>query len=412
MVEFSLTKDLIDNVPPYAILSHTWGDDDEEATFQDLAQDVGKNKAGYRKILFCEEQATRDGLQYVWVDTCCIDKSNSTELAEAINSMFRWYREAAKCYVYLSDVSTRSLMKMFNSPGSRGNPAFHLTEIPTLQVVESSLPRLKKSYFVGGRTTKVAITGLGGIGKTQLVLELVYRIRDRYKNCLVIWIPATNMESLHQAYQDVARQLKIPGSDEDKADAKKLVQAYLSKESVGRWLLVFDNADDVNMWINLSGTGPGSGRLIDYLPRSEQGCIVFTTRDRKTAVKLAHQNVVEVPEMDEDVAIQLLQKCLVNPDLVNNRPDTTALLKELTCLPLAIVQAAAYINENGIAFVDYLSLLADQEEAVIDLLSEEFEDDGRYDNVKNPWLRRGSSRLNRFGIAILSQQTTCRLWPV
>lgn len=190
------------------------------------------------------------------------------------------------------------------------------------------------------------------------------------------------MESLHQAYLDVARQLKIPGLDEDKADVKKLVQRYLSKESVGRWLLVFNNADDVNMWITQSG--PGSGRLTDYLLRSEQGCIVFTTRDRKTAVKLTPQNVVEVPLMDEDVAIQLLQKCLINPDLVKNKPHTTALLKELTYLPLAIVQAVAYINENGIAFVDYLSLLTEQEEGVIDLLSKEFEDDGRYGNIKNP----------------------------
>lgn len=199
----------------------------------------------------------------------------------------------------------------------------------------------------------------------------------------MIWIPATNIESLHQAYQDVARQLKIPGLEEDKADAKKLVQGYLSMESIGRWLLVFDNADDVNMWITQSWTGPGSGRLIDYLPRSEQGCIVFTTRNRKTAVKLVHKNVVEVPEMNKDVAIQLLRKCLVNPDLVDNSLDTTALLKELTYLPLAITQAAAYINKNGIAFVDYLSLLTDQEEAVIDLLSEQFEDDRRYDNIKN-----------------------------
>jgi tetratricopeptide (TPR) repeat protein len=75
---------------------------------------------------------------------------------------------------------------------------------------------------------------------------------------------------------------------------------------------------------------------------------------------------------------------LINPDLVKNQPDTKALLKELTYLPLAIVQAAAYINENRIEFPDYLSLLADQEEDVIGLLSEEFEDDGRYRNVKNP----------------------------
>ncbi|PVH71070.1 heterokaryon incompatibility [Cadophora sp. DSE1049] len=79
-----------DNIPKYAILSHTWSADTEEVTFQDLMNYT----------------AERDGLQYFWVDTCCIDKTNNTELAEAINSMFRWYRNATKCYVYLSDVST------------------------------------------------------------------------------------------------------------------------------------------------------------------------------------------------------------------------------------------------------------------------------------------------------------------
>ena len=104
--EFSLTRDIVNNKRPYAILSHTWGDDDEEVNFKDMTEGFGKTKAGYKKILFCGEQAARDGLQYCWVDTCCIDKSNNTEFSEAINSMFRWYRNAAKCYVYLSDVLT------------------------------------------------------------------------------------------------------------------------------------------------------------------------------------------------------------------------------------------------------------------------------------------------------------------
>ena len=90
-------------VPPYAILSHTW--EDEEFLFEDLVNGTGKSKAGYGKILFCGEQAARDHLQYFWVDTCCIDKWNLRELSNAINSMFRWYRNAAKCYVYLCDVS-------------------------------------------------------------------------------------------------------------------------------------------------------------------------------------------------------------------------------------------------------------------------------------------------------------------
>jgi len=105
--KFSLTEFVGDNIPRYAILSHTWGADGEEVTFKDLMDCTGGSKAGYAKIRFCGEQAARDGLQYFWVDTCCIDKSSSAELTEAINSMFRWYREAAKCYVYLSDVSIR-----------------------------------------------------------------------------------------------------------------------------------------------------------------------------------------------------------------------------------------------------------------------------------------------------------------
>jgi hypothetical protein len=105
--EFSLTKEYIGNdvIPPYAILSHTWGKDDDEVTLKDLETSAGRHKSGYRKIQFCGKQAAKDCLQYFWVDTCCIDKSNNNELSEAINSMFRWYGDAARCYVFLSDVS-------------------------------------------------------------------------------------------------------------------------------------------------------------------------------------------------------------------------------------------------------------------------------------------------------------------
>src|ERR1700710_1137417 len=101
---FSLATFFADKIPKkYAILSHTW--EAEEVTFEDLHNGTGIWKAGYQKIRFCGEQARRDGLQYFWVDTCCIDKSNAVELQEAINSMFRWYQNAVLCYVYLSDVS-------------------------------------------------------------------------------------------------------------------------------------------------------------------------------------------------------------------------------------------------------------------------------------------------------------------
>lgn len=103
--ELSLTNGFVSSkIPEYAILSHTWGLDTEEVTYKDLIDGTGKNKVGYQKIQFCGEQASRDDLHHLWVDTCCIDKSNNAEVAEAINCMFRWYRDAAECYVFLSDV--------------------------------------------------------------------------------------------------------------------------------------------------------------------------------------------------------------------------------------------------------------------------------------------------------------------
>jgi hypothetical protein len=107
--QLGLTKDLTgdDEIPPYAILSHTW-DEGQEVTFDDMMNNSGKRKTGFDKIRFCAQQAKRDGLRYFWIDTCCINKSNNSEHSEAIISMFRWYKNAKRCYVYLSDVSSRA----------------------------------------------------------------------------------------------------------------------------------------------------------------------------------------------------------------------------------------------------------------------------------------------------------------
>ncbi|KAJ4326759.1 hypothetical protein N0V84_002880, partial [Fusarium piperis] len=92
-------------IPRYAILSHTWGE--EEVTIQEWTDQTSlSNKSGFKKIVATCEQARRDGYDYAWVDTNCIDKSSSAELTEAINSMFAWYTEAGVCYAYLSDIPT------------------------------------------------------------------------------------------------------------------------------------------------------------------------------------------------------------------------------------------------------------------------------------------------------------------
>ncbi|KAF5136696.1 Vegetative incompatibility protein HET-E-1 [Metarhizium anisopliae] len=104
-VESGLLEEFVGAIPHYAILSHTWGED--EVIFQDFvhsSQEARRQKKGFAKILKTCELAKRSGLKYAWVDTCCIDKSSSAELSEAINSMFRWYRGATVCYAWLTDL--------------------------------------------------------------------------------------------------------------------------------------------------------------------------------------------------------------------------------------------------------------------------------------------------------------------
>jgi hypothetical protein len=93
--QLTITADLVgeDTIPPYAILSHRWGEDTEELAFEDVAGNAGRDESGCKqiphKVQFCGEQARRDGLQYFWVDTCCINKGNKAEHSLAVRSMFR-----------------------------------------------------------------------------------------------------------------------------------------------------------------------------------------------------------------------------------------------------------------------------------------------------------------------------------
>jgi hypothetical protein len=115
------------------------------------------------------------------------------------------------------------------------------------------------------------------------------------------------------------------------------MQEYLSRDDASQWLLVFDNADGIDMWIANSASGQEYCGLIDYLPKSRQGSIIFITRDRKIVVKLAKQNIIELGQMNGEMAIWLLEKCVARPQLITTQKDANALVGELTYLPLAIV---------------------------------------------------------------------------
>ena len=121
-----------------------------------------------------------------------------------------------------------------------------------------------------------------------------------------------------------------------------------------------------------------------YILESKYGFVLFTTRNRQLATKLAGPEVVNIPQMDDKVATDLLKVLLIDKDLVNDHQTSTQLLRRLSYLPLAIIQAASYINETGVSITTYLSLLQRQENVMVELLSQDFEDEWRYAESKNP----------------------------
>lgn len=126
----------VQEIPPYVILSHTWGDG--EVIFDDIHQDYAKDMQGYSKIVKCCEQAVNDGYEWVWIDTCCIDKRSSAELSEAINSMYTWYWDAEICYAYLADLTGNKLNTRHNSehPPRWFSRGWCLQELLAPEVVE------------------------------------------------------------------------------------------------------------------------------------------------------------------------------------------------------------------------------------------------------------------------------------
>lgn len=237
---------------------------------------------------------------------------------------------------------------------------------------------LEKALSTAQGPQKLAITGLGGVGKTQVALELAYRMQDRHPEYSIFWIPCTSHQAVEQAWMTIAEMLGI--SDANSAEMKGRIKTYFTRND-WKWLLVFDNADDMDMWMEGSNTSPP---LKDLLPRNHQGHIVFTTRNRKLAVKLASSDVIQIRELDEKTGVEFLEKSLIQKSLLSDSHLVLALLEQLTFLPLAIAQAAAYMNENSINISDYLLLLQEQETDVVELLSEDFGDDGRYTDIQNP----------------------------
>ncbi|KAN0076607.1 hypothetical protein V8E54_006749 [Elaphomyces granulatus] len=286
---------------------------------------------------------------------------------------------AAYARILLSGVSVNRLPKNFDQASQEGCWMVPFERNPRFLGRHNEVVGLQERIMSKDRVRKIAITGLGGVGKTQIALEMAYRIRDKKPEFSIFWIPATSVEKIEQAYMGIGERLGL--QDMTPVDMKKAVKAHLSSEKTGPWLLIIDNLDDMNIWTTPEASSPA---LKTYIPQSKYGFVLFTTRNQQLATSLVGPEVISIHEMDGKMATDLLRASLIRKDLVNDPQTTTQLLCQLSCLPLAIIQAASYMNQNGISVATYLSLLERQENVMVELLSQDFEDEWRYAESKNP----------------------------
>jgi len=252
------------------------------------------------------------------------------------------------------------------------------------------IPFLKNHQFVGRRAElkfldrhlvkaqdcqRLAVVGLGGIGKTQLVLRFAYSVAEQHPDTSVFWIPALSAEAFERAAEEIAQQLGIRSATNQSEDVKELVKRHLSRPSAGKWLLVVDNADD----IEILEPSTRSDSLLRYLPESRLGVTIFTTRISSVAQRLARSDVLRLKTPTRDEAAELLEKAIVNAESLRDPTAVTNFLTELDHLPLAITQAAAFININEMSIPEYSRLLQSTDEDVVFLMSVEIRDSIRYE---------------------------------
>ncbi|KAJ6142476.1 hypothetical protein N7471_001929 [Penicillium samsonianum] len=211
----------------------------------------------------------------------------------------------------------------------------------------------RKNSVAGSR---IALIGLGGVGKSQLAIEYSYQVRSKSPATWVFWVHASNEARFEQSFRDIAYQVKIPGRQDAKVNIFKLVENWLRDEKIGNWVCILDNLDNDQLLCSFPATGKGedpiSGStnasrkpLLEYIPRSRNGSLIITSRTREVALKLVnHNDLIEVKPMEKSEALELLQRKL---EQLGESQESRQLVSTLEFMPLAIVQAASYIRNRA-----------------------------------------------------------------
>ncbi|OAP55793.1 hypothetical protein AYL99_09945 [Fonsecaea erecta] len=259
--------------------------------------------------------------------------------------------------------SSRSTLPSYYIPLPRNNRFVGREEV---------VKTLRQQLFTSDGGEKVSLVGLGGVGKTQVASRLAHWTKEHKPDHSVFWVSAMSGASFEQAYTEISKKLAVRKSSEDE-DVRESVRRRLESDESGKWLLVVDNADDMEVLVGSSENPDG---IFQYLPQSDNGRILFTTRFRRVAAAIGGE-MIDLAEMSGPEAERLLERWLFRKDLLSDKKGVADLLHELTHLPLAITQAAAYINTTGVPLRKYVELLGKTDQDVVGLMSREFHDSTR-----------------------------------
>ena len=196
----------------------------------------------------------------------------------------------------------------------------------------------------------------------------------------VYWVHASNAERFRDSFAKIAKECQIPGFDDSTADLLHLVKTWLEKKDHGEWTMVIDNADDLELFFSSPGCAKSTivsdGDIARYLPECSHGAMLITTRNKQVAVRLSTSQLpIEVCRMEEEESRRLLHSRLRDEHI--DPANLSIISSRLEHLPLALVQAAAFIQENSISVGEYLPLLDDSDQGLVELLSNDFKTAGR-----------------------------------
>ncbi|KAI0476806.1 hypothetical protein F4859DRAFT_514138 [Xylaria cf. heliscus] len=227
---------------------------------------------------------------------------------------------------------------------------------------------------------RIALYGLGGIGKTQVTLAYVFWLHNTSPDVSIFWVHASSINRFRQAYAEIAEECQVPGYDDPKVDVLSLLKKWLEQKNRGRWLMVIDNADDAQFFCRSAEfSGAEDEKYLGrYIPECAHGDVLITTRNKQVGLQLTKgvgKSLLEIGKMDDVECCQLLHASLDNNLIATEELSTLA--SRLEHLPLALAQAAAFIQENTITVTRYLQLLDRGNQSFVGLLSEEFATMGR-----------------------------------